>query len=113
MKSRNQKLVIAAIGAQWLSNIAAVAKALHYVCAAQRDERNRFSYTAAMEWRNAAELFQPNKIAADYCWQQWERIMRLPRRLAGPLGESVPGPAASPVPAVAPRPSVNPVAIPA
>ncbi len=89
MKSRNQKLVIAALGAQWLSNVAAVAKALQCVRAAQKDERNRFAYTAAMEWRHAAELFPSNKIAAEYCWQQWERIMRLPRRLAGPLVNSV------------------------
>lgn len=56
MKCRNNyKLAIAAVGAWWLSNDVASAKAFHYGCAAQRDERNGFSYTAAREWRKAAE----------------------------------------------------------
>jgi hypothetical protein len=38
-----------------------------------------------MLWRYAAELYSPNTQAAEYCWEQWERIMHLPRRLAGPV----------------------------
>lgn len=87
---RNHRLIIAAAGARWLSNIAAVAKALHYVRAAQIDERNSFRYTAAMEWQLAAGLFSSNTLAAEYCWQQWERIMHLPRRLSGPIGDCRP-----------------------
>lgn len=91
MKCRhNHRLVIAAIGARWFWNIAAVAKAVHYVRAAQIDERNSFRYTAAMEWQLAAGLFASNTLAAEYCWRQWERIMHLPRRLAGPIGDSRP-----------------------
>jgi len=91
MKCRyDHRLVIAAVGARWVSNIAVVAKAVHYVRAAQIDERNSFCYTAAMEWQFAAGLFASNTLAAEYCWRQWERIMHLPRRLAGPIGGSQP-----------------------
>lgn len=79
---------IAAVGAWWLSNIVIPAKAFHCGCAAERDERKGFPYTTAMRWRKAAELFAPNTRAAEYSWQQWERIMHLPRRLAEPIGIS-------------------------
>ncbi len=79
---------IAAIVAWWFSKAVVPAKALHYGCAATRDERNGFPYAAAMEWRKAAELFGFDTSAAEYCWRQWERIMHLPRRLAGPVGGS-------------------------
>ena len=68
-------------GLLWTPNLA---KALHCSRAAQREERNGFKYTAAMKWRNAAELFAPDAQAVEYCWHEWERIMQLPRRLAGP-----------------------------
>ena len=91
MKNRNNRsLVIAGVGAQLFSMVAAVAKAVHYVRAAQKDARNGFRYTAAMEWQLAAGLFASNTLATEYCWRQWERIMRLPRRLAGPIGDSCP-----------------------
>jgi hypothetical protein len=61
-----------------------VAKAFHCSREAQREERNGFNYTAAMKWRSAAELFAPDTRAVEYCWCEWERIMQLPRRLAGP-----------------------------
>lgn len=60
------------------------AKAFHCSRDAQREERNGFKYTAAMKWRSAAELFAPDARAVEYCWCEWERIMQLPRRLAGP-----------------------------
>ena len=82
----NHRLAIAAVSARCLAHIAAMRKAVHYVCAAHCDEQNQFPYTAALEWRKAAELFGCE--AAEYCWRQWERIMRLPRRLAGPIGDS-------------------------
>jgi hypothetical protein len=50
---------------------------------ARREERNGFPYTAAMKWRDAAKLFAPDTRAVEYCWSEWERIMQLPRRLAG------------------------------
>ena len=58
MNSRHShRSVIATVGAQWFSMIAAVAMAVHYyVRAAQKDERNGFRYTAAMKWRLAARL---------------------------------------------------------
>lgn len=62
-----------------------LAKAFHCSRDAQREERHGFKYTAAMKWRSAAELFAPDTRAVEYCWCEWERIMRLPRRLAGPV----------------------------
>jgi hypothetical protein len=89
MKSRNRRNQgIAAIGAWWSANVVVLAKAFHYGCAAECDERKGFPHTAAMEWRNAAELLATNTRAAEYCWRQWERIMDLPRRLAVPVVDS-------------------------
>jgi hypothetical protein len=70
-------------GLLWTVNLA---KAFLYTREAQREERNGFPYTAALKWRNAAELFAADTRAVDYCWSEWERIMQLPRRLAGPAG---------------------------
>jgi hypothetical protein len=89
MKNRKaKKLAMTTIGVWWLRNSVLV-KALHLRRAAQRDERHGFLYTAATEWRYAAELFGPNTLPSEYCWRQWERIMLLPRRLAEPLSVSV------------------------
>ncbi len=90
MECRNQKIAISAVGALYASSIAVVAKAIHKAYAAHRDEQNHYPYTSAMEWREAAELLAPNTFAAEYCWRHWERIMRLPRRLAAPIGVSQP-----------------------
>lgn len=90
MKSRNNQTLAIRVSAHCLANLAFFVKAFHYACTAQEDERNRFPYAAAMEWRHAAELFGTNTPAADYCWRQWERIMQLPRRLAGPFELKVP-----------------------
>ena len=85
MKSdHNHKLAVVAAGACLLSNFAVRSSALHYMCAAKHDEDSGFPYTAAMEWRNAAELFSL-QVLGEYCWRQWERIMHLPRRLAEPI----------------------------
>lgn len=89
-RSTRRNPAIAAIGAMWLS-VTVPAKALQYSCAAERDARNGFPYTAAMQWRKAAELFGPDTRAAEYFWRQWERVMHLPRRLAGPVGISQSG----------------------
>jgi hypothetical protein len=89
MTSRNNhRLAIAAVSAHCLAHIAALRKAVHYVCAAHRDEHNAFPYTAAVEWRKAAELFGSETPVAEYCWRQWERIVQLPRWLAGPISDS-------------------------
>ena len=56
--------------------------------AAQQDEKNGFPFTAAMGWRKAAELFVLITSMFDLCWVEWERIMRLPRQLAGPISAS-------------------------
>ena len=84
---RNHQPVIAAAGAWLFSNVVVGSRALLYVCSAQQDERRGFPYTAATEWRSAAELFSSQKLT-EYCWRHWERIMRLPRRLAGPISIS-------------------------
>jgi hypothetical protein len=60
--------------------------AIAYCRAAQRDESSGYEFTAAMNWRRAAQLMASIPFASDLCWQQWERVMRLPRRLAVPIG---------------------------
>jgi hypothetical protein len=62
--------------------------AVGYWRAAERDEKNGFPFTAAMEWHEAAELFSPIPKVSDRCWQEWERIVHLPRRFARPIVES-------------------------
>jgi hypothetical protein len=61
--------------------------AFRYCLAAQWDEKNRFPFTAAMEWQKAAYLFAPFDPFADLCWRQWERIVRLPRQMAEPISD--------------------------
>jgi hypothetical protein len=87
---KDRRSAVVRIGGSWIRNVAVLAKALAYGHAAQRDERNGFPYTAAMEWHHAAELFLSGSLAAEYCWGQWERIMHLPRQLAAPIGSSRP-----------------------
>jgi hypothetical protein len=88
MTNRNNHRLAFAVSAHCLAQIAALRKAVHYVCAAHRDQQNHFPYAAALEWRKAAELFSSNKQVAEYCWRQWERIVQLPRRLACPISDS-------------------------
>lgn len=61
--------------------------ALRYCMAAQRDEKNGFPFTAAMEWHKAADLFVPIGPVADLCWRRWERIVQLPRQMAVPISD--------------------------
>jgi hypothetical protein len=86
MKSRRNRNL--AIGIACASSIVSEisAEACRYCQAAKRDERNQFPFTAAMEWRKAAELAESLPLLADICWREWERIMQLPRRLAQPIG---------------------------
>ncbi len=60
--------------------------AVAYCHSARRDEGNGYRFTAAMEWRKAAELLNFVPVAADRCWRHWERLMRIPRHLARPVG---------------------------
>ena len=53
-----------------------------YLRAAELDERNGFPFTAAMEWRKAAECFGSLPLISERCWQEWERIVQLPRESA-------------------------------
>lgn len=61
------------------------AVAVRYCLAAQRHEKNGSPFVAALHWRKVAELVGPIGSMADRCWIEWERIMHLPRRLAGPI----------------------------
>jgi hypothetical protein len=58
--------------------------------AAQRDEKNGFRFTAAMEWHKAALLFVPTSTLAELCWRKWERIVHLPRHMAEPIRDQQP-----------------------
>ena len=80
--------------------------AVRYCLAAERDEKNGFPLAAAMEWRKAAKLFGSGTPLADRCWREWERIMRLPRRLAEPIGASEAVPYGSITPEVEALPAV-------
>jgi hypothetical protein len=61
------------------------AMVFRYCLSARRDEKNGFPFTAAMEWQKAASLCFPNGLLADLCWRKWERIVRLPRKMAMPI----------------------------
>jgi len=76
------------IGRQIVEGAAGLTNAIKYCRAAQKEEKNGFAYTAAVEWQKAAEFLSPFPSLADRCWQEWERIMRLPRRLAGPISDA-------------------------
>jgi hypothetical protein len=84
---RNYKLSLAGLSACCVANVAVIAKGLRYIRAAQKDEKNNFPYTAAMEWRLAAEFFGAHTLAAEYCWRHWESIMRLSHRFNDPIGD--------------------------
>jgi hypothetical protein len=49
--------------------------------AARFEEQQGFPFTAAMKWREAAELSADHTDLAERCWSEWERIMGLPRSL--------------------------------
>jgi hypothetical protein len=70
--------------------------AVSYCLAAERDEKNGYHFTAAFEWRKAAELTATIPPMADHCWKQWERIMNLPRRLAESMPSAELMPAGAP-----------------
>ncbi len=67
-----------------LSSITGPLLAMRLRRRARKDEKDGFLFTAAMEWRMAAELCAPNRILAGWCWREWERIMHLPRQMAAP-----------------------------
>jgi hypothetical protein len=81
--------ILATMWPRLIAVIAGPVVAIAYGRAAQRDEGNGFEFTAAMRWRKAAHLMASVPLASDLCWKQWERIMRLPRRLAVPIGTEV------------------------
>jgi len=88
MRSHQHEMRVAvAIAAEYIAGVAAISQAIRYVYAAHRDERDGFLYTAASEWRHAADLFTLNNQGVEYCWRQWERIMRLPRSFAVPISD--------------------------
>ena len=49
--------------------------------AAQLDESHDLPFAAAMNWRKAAEMSAWFTVLANSYWQQWERVMHLPRTL--------------------------------
>jgi hypothetical protein len=88
MRSHQRQMqAVAAVAAQYITGVALTAEFLRYACAALRDERNGYQYTAAIQWRRAAELFVLNTAPEEYCWRQWERIMRVPRKFAVPISD--------------------------
>jgi hypothetical protein len=80
------RAITVAMWARLMTVITVAVAAIAYCSEAQRDESSGYGFTAAMKWRRAAQLIAFIPFASDLCWQQWERIMRLPRRLAVPIG---------------------------
>ena len=87
MKTRMNRIsAVVSICVASLVKDAAALRAFQYCRAARRDEENGYPLTAAMEWHKAAELFAPVVTSlADRCWQEWERIVKMPRSLAGAI----------------------------
>jgi hypothetical protein len=82
---KRQKVVLTAVSTVHLmASISQFATATELHKSARREEKKGFPLTAAMKWRKAAELFN-EEFLAESCWREWERIMRLPRTLAGAL----------------------------
>jgi hypothetical protein len=71
-----------------LASAAGLKLGVEYWRAAERDEKSGLPYTAAMEWHKAAELFSAIPQVSNRCWQEWERIMHLPRRFVRPIVNS-------------------------
>jgi len=88
MKTRMNRIsAVVSICVASLVKDAAALRAFQYCRAARQDEQNGYRFTAAMEWHKAAELFAPVVPSlADRCWEEWERIVRMPRSLAGAIG---------------------------
>jgi hypothetical protein len=64
-----------------MANISQFANATELHKSARREEKHGYPLTAAANWRRAAELFK-DEFLAESCWCEWERIMKLPRKLA-------------------------------
>lgn len=77
------RILAATVWRRLFTVVSSPANAIAYCRAAQRDEENGYPFTAATEWGKAAQTLVPIPVAAELCWQQWERIMRLPRNLYG------------------------------
>ncbi len=89
MKRFNRQTpVVATIGAWWLSNIILHAKAFHYGCAAYREEQNGFPIHGGDGVAQGGRTVITEHASGRVLRRQWERIMRLPRRLARPVGVS-------------------------
>ncbi len=85
------RILAATIWRRLITVASGPANAIAYCRAAQRDEENGYPFTAATEWGKAAQLLAPIPVAAELCWQQWERITRLPHLLSQPIADSAPG----------------------
>jgi len=59
--------------------------AAEYRRRARCSEANGYPYTAAVQWRIAANLFRSEDWLAEKCWQAWERIMDIPRKFSQPI----------------------------
>lgn len=85
-------MISVVVGLAWTRLLAAITGPVEVIACcrtAQRDEKNGYKFTAAMEWRKAAQHLAGIPTASEFCWKQWERIMRLPRRLANPIADDI------------------------
>jgi hypothetical protein len=68
-----------------LVKLSRFAAATEYHKRARKTEAEGLTYTAAMQLRKAAGLFDHEEWLAESCWREWERIMQLPRQLSPPI----------------------------
>ena len=86
MKGVEERQMKLQVTIQRLLRLAGPVLSVRYYWAARRDENGGFPFTAATEWRKAAELSSCFTLLAERYWREWERIMQVPRRLAEPIG---------------------------
>ncbi|HEY3769614.1 MAG TPA: hypothetical protein VGN44_13140 [Candidatus Angelobacter sp.] len=87
MKSSNRhNPAIAVIGTWWLSNVIIPAKAFH--TALLRYATSATAFRTQQQWSGTMQriCFLAVRELLSTSGGQWERIMHLPRRLAGPIG---------------------------
>jgi len=83
--ARRQQLITSAAAVELVIRLSRFAAATEYHRIARRTEADGYPYTAAMQWRKAAALFGSEDWLTEPCWQEWERIMHLPRKLSAPI----------------------------
>lgn len=84
-RTKREQLITSAAAVELVAMLGRFATAAEYHRMARRTEAKGYPYTAALQWRKAAALFDSEDSLSDSCWRQWERIMHLSRAFSGPI----------------------------